>query len=289
MGRRRAVPVLIRHGSDRNSRMRLPKHYIDIKRFFVFGVGLAAVLSVAVTLASSQSRADGDNPQIGELLKAFEIIAFGSESKVLSARSKLLRWDTTQIGVNMTQFLSEGDHDLKPVAAKDFWVKFAWRHLRDLQGLTGLTFVDSIATKTRPRLTIVFTPRNLLAKVPIPGVQPKLQQELAAPGGCYFLSFAGGRMGALDRAFVVVNTDRDGRLIDHCLLEELTQSLGLPNDSDILRPSIFSDHDTLRKLSAGDEILVRTLYHKRMFPGMSRKAAMTMARLLIAQQLAARR
>jgi hypothetical protein len=96
-------------------------------------------------------------------------------------------------------------------------------------------------------------------------------------------------MGALDRAFVVVNTERDGFLIDHCLLEELTQSLGLPNDTDFLRPSIFSDHDTLRKLSPTDEILIRTLYHKRMFAGMTHKAAMTMARLLIAQQLAAKR
>ncbi len=52
-------------------------------------------------------------------VKAFEIIAFGSESKVLSARSKLLRWDTTQIGVNMTQFLSEGDRIGEVPAAVD--------------------------------------------------------------------------------------------------------------------------------------------------------------------------
>tara|TARA_R110000868_G_scaffold63783_1_gene192126 strand:+ start:399 stop:1238 length:840 start_codon:yes stop_codon:yes gene_type:complete len=251
----------------------------------------AMVLVVAVCLAGGvpNARADGALPPVDDLVKAFEIIAFGSETRALAARTTLLRWDTGEIAVNMTQFMSEGERELKPVPAQDFWAKFAWNHLRTLENLTGLTFVDSITAKKRPRLTIVFTPRDLLVKVPIPGVNAKLQRELAAPGGCYFLSFAGGRMGALDRAFVVVNMDRDGFLIDHCLLEELTQSLGLPNDTDVLRPSIFSDHDTLRKLSPTDEILVRTLYHKRMFAGMTRKAAVTMARLLIAQQLASKR
>lgn len=250
---------------------------------------LAAGLVLAVAAAARDVRADPPLPPVDVLVTAFDIIAFGSETKTLEGRTTLLRWDTDEIAVNMTQFQKEADRDLKPVPAQDFWAKFAWNHLRTLERLTGLTFVDSITVKKRPRLTIVFTPRELLGKVPIPGINAKLQRELSAPGGCYFLSFAGGRMGALDRAFIVVNTDRDGFLIDHCLLEELTQSLGLPNDSDVLRPSIFSDHDTLRQLSPSDEILVRTLYHKRMFAGMSRKAALTMARLLIAQELAAKR
>ncbi|MAY66586.1 MAG: hypothetical protein CMM77_05620 [Rhodospirillaceae bacterium] len=250
----------------------------------------ALVLAVTLCLsAAGTARADAALPSVDDLVKAFEIIAFGSETRALDGRATLLRWDTAEIAVNMTRFLSEGEGQMKPVPAQDIWAKFAWNHLRTLEHLTGLTFVDSITAKKRPRLTIVFTARDLLVKVPIPGVDAKLQQELSAPGGCYFLSFAGGGMGALDRAFVVVNTDRDGFLIDHCLLEELTQSLGLPNDTDVLRPSIFSDHDTLRRLSPTDEMLVRTLYHKRMFAGMTRKAAVTMARLLIAQQLAAKR
>jgi hypothetical protein len=250
---------------------------------------MVVVILACAGLGSMSLRADGPKASVDALLNAFEIIAFGSETKKLEVRKRLLRWDVSEISVNMTQFESDGSRELKPVAAQDIWAKFAWNHLRALSDLTGLTFVDSISAKKRPQLTIVFTPRDMLAKVPIPGIDEKLQRELAAPGGCYFLSFAGGRMGALDRAFIVVNTDRDGFLTDHCLLEELTQSLGLPNDTDVLRPSIFSDHDTLRRLSPTDEVLVRTLYHKRMFAGMSRKAAITMARLLIAQQLAAKR
>tara|TARA_R110002124_G_scaffold81486_3_gene214832 strand:- start:9192 stop:10010 length:819 start_codon:yes stop_codon:yes gene_type:complete len=265
---------------------------IEIWGFLNLRVALFPALLLAAACFSGTvpaARADGPLPPVDDLVKAFETVAFGSETKALAARTTLLRWDTDEIAVNMTQFKSEGERELKPVPAQDFWAKYAWNHLRTLENLTGLTFVDSISAKKRPRLTIVFTPRGLLTKVPIPGVSAKLQQELSAPGGCYFLSFVGGRMGALDRAFVVVNTERDGFLIDHCLLEELTQSLGLPNDTDFLRPSIFSDHDTLRKLSPTDEILIRTLYHKRMFAGMTHKAAMTMARLLIAQQLAAKR
>lgn len=268
--------------------MRRQTKNTTMNRRFALQFWAVALLWAIVVLAPA-ARADGKLPDVPKLLEAFEVIAFGSETKALKSRTSLLRWDREEIAVNMTQFDRAGETELKPVPARDFWSKFAWGHLRTLQRLTGLTFVDSITVKKRPLLTIVFTPRKLLSSVPIPGVNERLQQELAAPGGCYFLSFSSGRMGALDRAFVVVNTDRDGFLIDHCLLEELTQSLGLPNDSDLLRPSIFSDHDTLRSLSPSDEILVRTLYHKRMFAGMSRKAALTMARLLIAQQLAAKR
>lgn len=249
----------------------------------------SAVAAGIVLCAIAGPAGAGTLPDVGRLVDAFDVVAFGSETKALKNRSVLLRWDTDEIAVNMTQFMADGEKAPKPSAAQSFWTGFAWKHLKNLQNLTGLRFVDSIAAKKRPRLTIIYTARRFLAKVPIPGVDAKLQQELAAPGGCYFLSFTGAKTGQLDRAFIVVNTDRGEAMIDHCLLEELTQSLGLPNDTDLVRPSIFSDHDTLRALSVTDEILVRTLYHPRLHAGMERKAAMVVARLVIAQQLAARR
>lgn len=112
-----------------------------------------------------------------------------------------------------------------------------------------------------------------MAKIQIGGVEQDLIARLAAPGGCYFVSWQ-KPVGTIIGAAIVVNTDRDSARINHCLLEELTQTLGLPNDTDLLRPSIFSDNDYLTELSRPDVILVRTLYDPRLKPGMAKAEAL---------------
>ena len=74
-----------------------------------------------------------------------------------------------------------------------------------------------------------------------------------------------------------MNAQRDIAAINYCLLEELTQSLGLPNDSIKMRPSIFSDKDRLFEYSPVDKALIRVLYDKRMKMGVSRQAGLKMA------------
>lgn len=68
------------------------------------------------------------------------------------------------------------------------------------------------------------------------------------------------------QAIVLVSTDEPYDDNGACLLEEMTQALGLPNDSELVRPSIFNERDVLNRLSLNDQILVRTLYDWRMGP-----------------------
>lgn len=68
-----------------------------------------------------------------------------------------------------------------------------------------------------------------------------------------------------------------------CIVEELTQALGLPNDSRAVYPSIFNDYSTDHLLSGLDYLLLRILYDPRMHPGMSREDAMRMARTIIGE------
>lgn len=56
-----------------------------------------------------------------------------------------------------------------------------------------------------------------------------------------------------------------------CIVEELTQVLGLPRDSDAVYPSIFNDKTASYLLTGLDDILLRVLYDPRMLPGYSRK------------------
>lgn len=78
------------------------------------------------------------------------------------------------------------------------------------------------------------------------------------------------------------------KMIRHCLIEEITQSLGLIADTDIVQPSIMSDTIPLiDRLPMNDKIMVRTLYDKRLKPGMTRDEAMPIVRKIIPELVAA--
>lgn len=97
---------------------------------------------------------------------------------------------------------------------------------------------------------------------------------------CFFLSYFAND-GALTAARIVINVDNGQQVIDHCLLEEVTQSLGLPNDDARIVPSIFNDQMQLQNLSFIDQVLVRLLYDPRLPAGTSREAALSLARLIL--------
>ena len=60
-----------------------------------------------------------------------------------------------------------------------------------------------------------------------------------------------------------------GKLIA-CIVEEITQVLGLPNDSDKAYPSIFNDHTPEDLLSPLDVVLLQLLYEPELKPGMTK-------------------
>ncbi len=62
-----------------------------------------------------------------------------------------------------------------------------------------------------------------------------------------------------------------------CVVEELTQILGLPNDSNLVSPSIFNDSSREFELTAHDRWLLRALYQDSIVPGMSRNEALRTA------------
>ena len=106
--------------------------------------------------------------------------------------------------------------------------------------------------------------------------------KLASHGGCYFLTWK-KPASRIIKVVIVVNSERDKFGINHCLLEEIAQSLGLPNDSDLMRPSLFSDRDQLTEPSRTDKILLKALYHPRMKAGLARTEALRGARKIIAE------
>lgn len=94
--------------------------------------------------------------------------------------------------------------------------------------------------------------------------------------------------GVIVKAAIVIPVDRANaqRKLLACIVEELTQTLGLPNDSDQVFPSIFNDHTPQYLLSGLDYLLIRILYDPRMRAGMPKDEAMVMAQKIIGEMQA---
>jgi len=63
----------------------------------------------------------------------------------------------------------------------------------------------------------------------------------------------------------------EGKLVS-CIVEELTQILGLPRDSEKVFPSIFNDKSTDDLLTGLDETLIRILYSSKIKAGMNKRS-----------------
>jgi hypothetical protein len=86
---------------------------------------------------------------------------------------------------------------------------------------------------------------------------------------CLVYALSEGNSGAYTRAFAVIRAEHPDLLRLSCLHEELTQGLGLPNDSPRARPSIFNDDEEFALLTDQDELMLRMLYAPELRPGMS--------------------
>ncbi|NBZ88653.1 DUF2927 domain-containing protein [Stagnihabitans tardus] len=90
---------------------------------------------------------------------------------------------------------------------------------------------------------------------------------------CQVLSQSDGDSPIYTRAAAVIPAEHPLLLMQTCLHEELAQALGLPNDSNIARPSIFNDDQEFALLTRMDELMLRILYSPDLRPGMTAEEA----------------
>lgn len=71
-------------------------------------------------------------------------------------------------------------------------------------------------------------------------------------------------------ATVIIPVDHAMRygLLPACVVEELTQAMGLPNDSDWVNPSVANDKSILDLLTGLDYLMLKILYDKRLVVGL---------------------
>jgi len=246
-----------------------------------------------VFFLSSQSAQAGDPiPSQADLTRFFEIIVFGAEYGALTGKSTVLKKWASPIRANVSALegtiisKADGGRELKLNKArpKKAHVDSIRKLLTKLVKLTGVKTEAAKKTGRKPNYFIKFVPRLAMhAPMLVKGAPKKLLRTLARSGKCYFLTAANPR-GEITWATIVVNNERPDRDVENCLREEMIQTLGLPNDSNFVKPSIFNDKP-LKRFSDIDLILAKTLYDKRLKPGMPRLEAVAKANLIIGEAL----
>ncbi len=202
-----------------------------------------------------------------EMRKFFEIVAIGKKP-----RAKIVKW--TKAPTIRLETMTVGPRDAAtgravpiPTQTDISYYQFLADHISELNELTDLNM------RLMPRdigsggdIVISIAPRVVMSALPIKGAPQALLRDLLGPGRCFFLVWP-DREWRIIRARIVINSLLNKNHIKHCFVEELTQAMGLPHDSDMLRPSIFNESSMEPNLTDLDHIIVRALYDPRMIRG----------------------
>jgi len=99
---------------------------------------------------------------------------------------------------------------------------------------------------------------------------------------CFTLTTRDPRSGVTGTAHIFIKDELPVIWRETCIIEELTQSLGLLNDDPRASPSIFNDDGAYQALTTHDELLLRILYDPRIRSGMRRASIVPLAEQVIA-------
>lgn len=247
-----------------------------------------------IGMALSSPLAAAERPKSQDLTDFFTDVVFGAEYKEFAQGSEVVKKWVDPIRISVSSMKGEvrkkpdGSDDLKLEHQRPpaYPVQMIQKHLKTLVKLTGVVVEDAKKVGKSPNFFIKIVPRLAMhAPFLVPKADPKLLRRLAGPGVCYFLTAA--IKGEIVWATVVVNGELNKARIEACLLEEMTQALGLPNDSDLVQPSIFNQRSTRQSLSRSDIILIASLYDEKLTAGMAVKKAIPIAAGIISHLNAA--
>jgi Protein of unknown function (DUF2927) len=154
-------------------------------------------------------------------------------------------------------------------------------HLAHLSAITGLA-IKQAENRPSANVLIVFSTEANLQNELFTDFGIRLQQQrrdLFRNSVC-LARFTMASTGEINRAIVLIPVDRaraHAKLVA-CIVEELTQVLGLPNDSEKVFPSIFNDKSVNSLLTGLDYLLLKMLYDPRVKAGMNQAEALPVLR-----------
>lgn len=225
---------------------------------------LAFSLFVSTFAAVAPARSDED-----DVLRFFDDVVFAGKDS-----ARVVKWSKAPTVRLETLARDAESGEPKRVANDPRLYRSLMQTVRSLSDASGLQIrllPDGIADGGD--VVIRLMPVTLFSTLSFDGVPRQVLRQQIGPGRCFFLIWPNRDWG-ISKARIVINNVLSERHITHCFIEELTQSMGLPNDSDRLRPSVFNESRMLPDLSDLDRTLVGTLYDPSIVPGMTRRAAL---------------
>lgn len=190
------------------------------------------------------------------ILKAFKEIALKNEYQ--TTKSRVLKW---QAPIRY-QFKY---HQLPQNSMVENLFN---THLNHLQSITSQTFTQVIH---RPNLVIHLTKDSHYGKVIQNHTHSKVK-NLDRASHCMG-SFTTNAKGEIIKGQIVVPVDHtfSRGLLVTCIIEESTQLMGLPNDSNWVHPSIANDKSKIEFLTGLDYLMLKLLYANNIKAGMKGK------------------
>lgn len=235
---------------------------------------LSGALALGGVLLFWPAAAPGQELSDARIVTNFDIIALRAEYRRLTD-PRIVRW------AGPIRIYIERDVAIEPLVEDDLRA-----HLARLERLTGIE-MDYVDVPAEANFHIVYTqlqrfPHYIRRFTSATDAQLRAVLQRA---DCVGFFNARRDSGEITRAAAVIPVDhaRERGILYACAVEETTQVMGLPNDSDEVMPSIFNDSTITEDLTWQDELLVRLLYHPLMRPGMPRDQALTLARQLVPQ------
>lgn len=232
---------------------------------------LLGILFCGSSFAAAGDKAHWQNPDY--LVNSFvEIALHGEYSR---NPSPVRKW-TTPVKYHMVDRTADRDLHARLIAT----------HFNHLAAITGLA-IGPAKTREDANFLLVLASETTLKQDLLTyfGWSSESRREAFFREAVCLASFSTNTHGAIFHAAAIIPVDRArgrGALVS-CIVEELTQVMGLPNDSVGVFPSIFNDLSTDAYLSGLDYLLLKMLYDFRIKPGMDEKTARPILRTIAAE------
>jgi len=142
-------------------------------------------------------------------------------------------------------------------------------HLKHLGNITKLP-INYVNKQSLANIKVFFTRASDVNRIISSEISPRSVSKLR--GSVCMANIRINKNYEIERAIVIIPVDTarmHGKLIA-CVVEELTQILGLPNDSKTIYPTIFSDRNRYKLLTGLDYLFLKLLYSAQIKSGMSK-------------------
>lgn len=238
------------------------------------------VISAFAWVPVAHAQTGPKTPSNETIVRNFDTIAFGNE--YTGRRYKHVRKWRKPIYVGI-----EGKYP-------KYFEVFVLQHIRDLRRLTGhpIRLYYSPAMHKAKRLAPDFDRKKInliLYYLPVDKIPNRLARyfdndpakvkKMVEVSTC-FAKF-GTKKNEIRWAISVFPSHHPQDYMRACVVEELTQVLGLPNDSNAVRPSIFNDTSHFFELTTHDRLKLKMLYDPRITVGMPREKAIRAGRAIL--------